>query len=72
MIKKNWLTDRGKELRVAIFARLSLDPIDRNPFECLMKFTQRSCRRYVLGLNTAFYRFGQVLPLLIRVKHYLY
>ena len=38
--------------------RLSLDPIDRSPFGHVMKFTQRSFPRYVLGLSIAFYRLG--------------
>ena len=70
--KKNWLTDGGKERRVAIFARLSLDAIDRSLFGRLMKCIQRSCPRYISVLSTAFYRLGQLLSLLIRVKHYLY
>ena len=39
-----------------VSVRLSLDPIDRNPFGHLMKFTQRSFPRYLLGFSTAFYR----------------
>ena len=46
---------REKErFREGSLSWLSLDPIDRSPFGHLMKFTQSSFLRYVLGLSTAF------------------
>ena len=55
-----------------VSVRLSLDPIHRNPFGHLMKFTQRSFPRHLLGFSTAFSRLElKKLPLLIGVKHCL-